>query len=654
MLEIVTEIQRASLRGGLDGVALQEGLEALVRWTASAFGFVAEFGDPGAPGLHLLATAASSPSSRVALPRRLRDTSTPWGALVNAQQPVLIAGQRADAIVNDLPFAVHSFVGIPLPGEVEPVGALALFNRPGGYDPEFAALLEQAAAALATVIELRRGRAREQRLEGEVRRWENLYATVIESTGVCLLTTDPAGTIRYANPTAVRILGAASVETLESTNLASFHDSNELWASGAEVSQLPGVRALSPFEAIVARAVASGGVDRRDWTWVSLAGERTPMVVTLTALREPGGGLTGWVVVGTELSEHHALADQRMRAAQLEAQLDLLRQREAEAVKLAAACQYVTASRSLREALAVIGTFLSLSGRAAEFLVQRFGTASGDRQAPATDDNYRIVERGDCWSLKTGQVFISESDGLRCAHLRGTSVACVCAPLSDGTRTVGVISAQLPSPESSTGLGILETRDVLHGAALEMAHQFSAVLANLRLRLTLEEQATRDPLTGAVNRRRLDEEMGATEQWHRRTGGAFALMVFDMDHFKEINDTYGHERGDQVLVGVVRLLRGRFRESDVVARVGGEEFVVLLRGVTLEKATALAEQARALIGGAQLAGPGVPCSCSVGVAHTDQLDVPMVDLLHQADRALYRAKREGRNRVVVESGGSPR
>ena len=170
------------------------------------------------------------------------------------------------------------------------------------------------------------------------------------------------------------------------------------------------------------------------------------------------------------------------------------------------------------------------------------------------------------------------------------------------------------------------------------------LMVSERLRAELEHLATRDSLTGALNRRQMKEsfetELLRCHRQHRSMG----LLLMDLDHFKTINDTYGHQAGDQVLVDFVAELNGLLRQSDQVARFGGEEFAVLLPDTSPHEALAAAERIRAA-SAAPKNGPS--CTVSVGVTHnladTDTLDT----LLARADAALYRAKAKGRNQVEV-------
>ncbi len=162
----------------------------------------------------------------------------------------------------------------------------------------------------------------------------------------------------------------------------------------------------------------------------------------------------------------------------------------------------------------------------------------------------------------------------------------------------------------------------------------------------LEILAVTDTLTGLFNRRKLDEEMWEEFARSRRYKTDFALVMLDIDHFKRVNDEYGHGVGDLVLVDVARILRDGTRDSDAVGRLGGEEFLVLCRHGTRDGGIAAAENLRAAIAGHGFAGVGL-VTASFGVAAHRDGDTP-ASLLGRADAALYRAKNSGRNRVEVE------
>lgn len=169
---------------------------------------------------------------------------------------------------------------------------------------------------------------------------------------------------------------------------------------------------------------------------------------------------------------------------------------------------------------------------------------------------------------------------------------------------------------------------------------------------TLERLANTDRLTGLWNRLKFEQvahlEIGRAERY----AYPLSLLFFDLDHFKQINDLYGHEAGDKVLCNLARLTDKHLRESDSLGRWGGEEFLILMPHTDLQQAQQLAEKLRTLIAGAQLLEQQV-ISASFGVAQLAPGET-LRDLVRNADSALYRAKSLGRNRVEVQSpAGAP-
>jgi diguanylate cyclase (GGDEF)-like protein len=159
----------------------------------------------------------------------------------------------------------------------------------------------------------------------------------------------------------------------------------------------------------------------------------------------------------------------------------------------------------------------------------------------------------------------------------------------------------------------------------------------------LQRVASTDMLTGLYNRRKLDEVLNYEIERVHRYGGELSIALLDIDHFKHINDTYGHPAGDRVLAAIASILRTGARNIDSVGRWGGEEFLVICPQTDLDGAAALAEQLRLRVAGAEFPEVGHK-TCSLGVA-TLARDESVATLLARADAALYRAKQAGRNRV---------
>lgn len=182
-------------------------------------------------------------------------------------------------------------------------------------------------------------------------------------------------------------------------------------------------------------------------------------------------------------------------------------------------------------------------------------------------------------------------------------------------------------------------------------------LKRLRDQLTeknqeLERIARVDGLTGVANRRFLMEALEAEFVRCRRYRRPFTFIMIDLDHFKRVNDEFGHQVGDEVLEAAAQVMCSTLRINDLVGRYGGEEFAVMLPETAGEGAWAVADRCRRLIEtlGIESGGRSVPTTASVGMASVPQVDVHTVaDLVRLADGALYEAKHGGRNRVVVAS-----
>lgn len=163
------------------------------------------------------------------------------------------------------------------------------------------------------------------------------------------------------------------------------------------------------------------------------------------------------------------------------------------------------------------------------------------------------------------------------------------------------------------------------------------------------ESTVRDALTQVYNRRHLDEQMRIEFSYAARHGTNLSVILLDADHFKSVNDNYGHLAGDEVLKGLAQSIMRMVRAEDIVARYGGEEFAVVIRGVNSANAMILAERIRARIQGLQIAfeGQTIQVTASLGVATLSNGEPykESATLFAAADEALYRAKNEGRNRV---------
>ncbi|SEL28350.1 diguanylate cyclase (GGDEF) domain-containing protein [Halomonas daqiaonensis] len=162
----------------------------------------------------------------------------------------------------------------------------------------------------------------------------------------------------------------------------------------------------------------------------------------------------------------------------------------------------------------------------------------------------------------------------------------------------------------------------------------------------LEELTRRDELTGLLNRRELRRRADLILAQSRRTDVSVAVLMLDIDHFKEINDTRGHAEGDRILEALGCLFRGQGREADIIARVGGEEFVFMASGLNEQEAVQAAQRLHELAGQVPMAGDPLTISIGISLSSGDS-GLTYQELFKRADMALYEAKSEGRNRTLV-------
>ena len=190
-----------------------------------------------------------------------------------------------------------------------------------------------------------------------------------------------------------------------------------------------------------------------------------------------------------------------------------------------------------------------------------------------------------------------------------------------------------------------ETGTIFVTILVTSAFAFAFSMVTSRQREQLLVLATKDPLTGAGNRRALDAKLSDVVNAHLRSGTDASLVLIDLDHFKKVNDVHGHAVGDQILKRVSKIIDLRIRVTDSLYRIGGEEFVVVLDGADLSRAAHLAEQLRTLVYANELV-PDHAVTISLGVAELKKGENGN-DWLHRADEALYRAKNAGRNSTSI-------
>ena len=260
----------------------------------------------------------------------------------------------------------------------------------------------------------------------------------------------------------------------------------------------------------------------------------------------------------------------------------------------------------------------------------------GEHAAGSAD----MVVPEDCWALRRGQAYTVESGGLHCAHVAAPAdeATTACVPLAAQGVQLGFIYL------SDRDAGFLARMDIVEAAA----EQLSMALSNLYLRERLRMQSIREPLTGLFNRRYLEEAMARELSRCARRKLPLSLLILDLDRFKAFNDVHGHAGGDALLSGFGKLLQELSRGEDIACRYGGEEFTLIMPETESETAMQRAEAIRSAVENMRMRHLGAELpkvTVSIGVAAFPGDGEAPEELLRAADEALYRAKRNGRNRV---------
>jgi len=250
-----------------------------------------------------------------------------------------------------------------------------------------------------------------------------------------------------------------------------------------------------------------------------------------------------------------------------------------------------------------------------------------------------------CWALRKGRLHHVEpsSTNLACSHLdhpRGGHSICV--PLNAQGDTLGTLHLQRGTHQ--------EVTDAVLDFVTTVAEHVGLVLANLRLRQVLQAQSVRDGLTGLFNRRYMEESLEREVARAGRNGKAISVMMLDLDHFKQLNDSYGHDAGDAVLRNVGQILRKSVRTEDIACRYGGEEFTIIMpeavEADAVKRAGSIIEKLKSTSMMHDSISLG-PFSISIGISSCDDGSCESASLVRSADKALYQAKANGRGRVEI-------
>jgi len=577
---------------------------------------------------------------------------------------LIVADALADQRFADNPLVtgaphIRFYAGMPI--EPEPgvrIGTLCVIDsRPRHLDERQIRILRNAGAALSRELAMRYAKSRAEdslrRSESAVLEREELFRSAFELAPVGVAIVAPEGRFVRVNAALCAMVGYPA-EELMSLSFQQITHPDDLDADLELLSQL--VSGEIPHYRLEKRYITSGGAQ----IWINLT-------VSQQATED---GPNFFIAIIEDINERKQSAEQIIsltanleqqviaRTEQLNRVIELAELRNQQLRTLGHATAMLTAARSTGEVSEVIQLYLP------QVFAQTCGALHlsdagmfqpiaiwGDEACTAPSLAWH-----DCWALRRGEEHRVDKapQRLRCHHVaHDDAMFHTCIPIFAKGQAVGMLEVHWP-----VALNASVAPDPLLLSTL--TRKLGLALTNIRLRDELRSQALHDPLTGLYNRHFLAECIKDRLAGHARGGKGFAIVMLDIDHFKSINDTHGHDFGDRVIREVAALLQCVTRNDEAAFRYGGEEFLMVIDCDDALDARRSAERLRASVRSLQLRnpanpdGPPVSLSVSVGFACCPPHGTSMAELISGADQALYAAKLAGRDRVNEATMVTPR
>lgn len=430
---------------------------------------------------------------------------------------------------------------------------------------------------------------------------ESLYKAIFDSARFTVIATSLDGTIRYCNQYALSLLGYQEDELIGQATPELFHDEEEVINAALTLSEELGVP-VQGFETFVVNA-RQGIADENQWTYIAKDGTRIPILLSVTQIQDEQGEPRGFLGIAKDLREIEQL---KLINRQGEERFRRLAEAAFEAISVTCGDKVIDCNDQLLRLM---------------HMERRQLVGQPMLKFVHPKDHEQVLER---INTDYPQVF-----KVRLVNLKGEVVPVeVCgrrALWDDHVVRVTAIRS------------VRERREL----ELQLAMQKKELRKKNR---QLKFLAMHDELTGLANRRSALEFLGNHLKPSLCDELGLSILLIDVDNFKALNDSFGHQAGDMVLHNLACQMKGSFREADLVARWGGEEFLAVLPETNMVEAEAVAEKLRQCIQGCRRTP--YPITISIGVCSTES-GIRTVDLLlSEADRALYQAKDQGRNCVV--------
>jgi diguanylate cyclase (GGDEF)-like protein len=488
-------------------------------------------------------------------------------------------------------------------------------------------------------VELSRRTSVERNLAGQ----RKLLESILNGCPDAVVVADPAGKIIFRNPAALSMIPVLDPNATpkQTPQILGFYKPDGVTLYGHQELAL---RRTLRGETVKGLEICVRPPGKTEPIWLLEAGN--PLV-------NDKGERTGGVVFLRDITDRK-VSGQRVRAALLESEMNAR-----ESGELTRLADLLQSCQTLEEACKICENILPAifhSQPGALFLIN---SSRNLLEAGAVwnrcSTTEQVFDPDDCWALRLGKLYGGSEPAppVRCSHLASTWTGnYACVPLVAQGETLGILyveesddrTASLATDEPPVGHERVQRR------AVAAAERLSLALSNLKLREVLRNQSIRDPLTGLFNRRYLEESLLREVNRATRKKRSIAVVMLDLDLYKNFNDTFGHQAGDLLLQEIAGVLKRRVRAGDLACRFGGEEFALIISEVDAYGAGLCVDVIRQEIKHLPLQYRGQALrsvTISAGIAIFPDHGGNPEDLIRAADAALYQAKRAGRDRMVV-------
>ncbi len=653
LLHAITTAQQEISRNLQPKLIFEKLLGELLALTQSEYGFIGEISyENNEPVLttHAITNIAWNDETRqfyaenAPVGLKFTNTKTLFGRVMTTGKPVLSNDPINHPHSGGLPDGhpdLNSFLGLPFFSQQEFVGMMGIANRPGGYEEDLVDFLQPFLVTCSNLIMTLRHVLKREEAENTLRESEARGRAILTGATESIVTINEAGVIEDANP-ATEIVFGYQVEEVLGKNIKTLMP--EPFRSGHDGY-------LSAYINTGIKKIIGKG---REVIGKRKDGEEFPMFLSVNHITVGGRNMFTGVIrdITKEKKDAEELQHLNEDLSLRIGALDALVKKNVLLNQMNRYFQTAETQNELYDILAKFCSELFPFEQGAYFSLDRGEILEMQSSWNGEFNGEPCFKNLDCWAMRQGETKVVQdtNDRLICNHTKKVKhLQSICQPVSTQEGVIGLLHIYIPV-EADIDEEQLSKRLAFNKEAVnEISDRLGVAMFNLHLREKLKSESVRDPLTKLFNRRFFSESLELEVRRSKRTSLPVSIALMDVDHFKSFNDNYGHEAGDMVLESIANVLQQNCRKEDLPCRYGGEEFAIVFVGVPKEQALPRVELIREIIQSLELFydGKSLPkITISAGIASIPDDSDDQAGCLRAADKALYAAKSNGRNRVM--------